>query len=213
MNTSCQLGNTTSLLEFLTAPFYCQVEGSAYKKVQLQVRPGMTKLTKTHLVLEVQTNSCRELWQSCQRMSKIIPWGVKKCYSEAAIWQTVLSITRGQPSVLEIIDAWSTHSSLPLSWNEIYLNWETRWKMCCSKIENTLRYSATLLLQCITINSSGSSLSFPTAEPISLARLIWFSSDSFRRIHYNLDKIPVTDWWNTDRCISATELKSKVDTN
>ena len=101
--------------------------------------------------------------------------------------------------------------TLILEWD--HLNWETRWKICCSKIENTLCYSGTLLLQCIAINSSGSSLSFPSAEPISLARLIWFSSDSFRRIHYNLDKIPVTDWWNTDRCISATAPKSEVPTN
>lgn len=85
--------------------------------------------------------------------------------------------------------------------------------LATNRLENTLRYSATLLLQCITINSSGSSLSFPSAEPISLARLIQFSSDSFRRIHYNLDKIPVTGWWNTDCRISATALKSKVPTN
>lgn len=118
VNTPCQPGNNTSLLELLTAPFYSQVEGSACKKVQQQVRPGLAKQTKTHLVHEVQTNGHWELWQSCQRMSKIIPWDVKKRYSEVAISRDCVVNYLGA-TISTWNYRWLKYPSLPLSWNGI----------------------------------------------------------------------------------------------
>ena len=101
---------------------------------------------------------------------------------------------------------------LILGWDN--LNCETSWKNCCPKMQNTLRYLTSLLLKLTATNSSGSSFSFPSAVPVSLAMLKQSSSDSLQRLHYNLDKTPLTGWWKgTDCWISATVLQRKVATN